>query len=295
MTKAERRWATLVRSRPELSAAIDLQRRLVTRGLELATAIEKTPAVSVQLPPSDVAARIGMKQPAFSTVQFEIDGTALAPTLLAFCDDLATGGAGPPAERVRQTLERREIEVGSLVAASLMRQLHAVRTTANHIGVAPDLLWLVAELGAAPLANRLQRRYLTAAAADHADLDAALRGWDEGRCPACGSWPAFAERIGGERHLRCSFCGTDWQPEHYRCIYCDEAGDSFLTAASDETEDARRLELCRACGGYLKSLAVSQSTPFELMPVEDLVSSGLDTGAVDRGYTRPPMREIEAV
>ncbi len=31
------------------------------------------------------------------------------------------------------------------------------------------------------------------------------------------------------------------------------------------------------------------------MPVEDLVSSGLDTGAVDRGYTRPPMREIEAV
>ena len=86
-----------------------------------------------------------------------------------------------------------------------------------------------------------------------------------------------------------------WRPERYRCIYCDEAGEGFLTASADDEGEAGHLELCRACGGYLKSLAVRQPTRFELMAVEDLASSHLDVGAADRGYGRPPMREIDAV
>lgn len=293
---AEQRWAAIGQARPDLTPAVDLQRQLVTRSLDLAAAIEHVLPVQTVLAPAEIAVRLGSKRPAFSGVPFEVDGGQLAETVIAFCDDLAKGGAGPPADRVRQTLARGEINIGSLISASLMRQLHAVRTTANHIGVAPDLLWLVAELGAAPLANRLQRTYVADAAVAHAELRAKLDAWDEGRCPACGSWPAFAERLGDRRQLRCSFCGTAWQPARYCCIYCDEHGDGFLTAAADDQTDAgRRLELCRLCGGYLKSLALDHPTPFELMAVEDLASSDLDAGAADRGYSRPPMREIEAV
>ena len=136
---------------------------------------------------------------------------------------------------------------------------------------------------------------LTEAADRNQGLAAALATWDEGCCPACGSWPALAEVISGNRHLRCSFCGAGWQPVTYRCIYCGEAGESFLTAAADMKQVWRRLELCRTCGGYLKSVAVEDPAPFELLPVEDLSSSDLDVGAVSRGYTRPPMREFSAV
>lgn len=292
--QAEVRWARLEADQPDLGPAIALQRRLVARGLELTATIDRTPAVTTTLPPSDVAGRLRTRRPAFTGASFEVDTTQIGPLVMGFCDDLATGGAGPPAERVRRTLEERQIDLGSLLAASLMRQLHAVRTTANHIGIAPDLLWLVAELGAAPLANRLQDRYLVAAAGSHVEVRDALATWDEGACPACGSWPAFAERLHEQRHLRCSFCGTSWQPTGYRCIYCDEDSDRFLTAAADDPSGAR-LELCRRCGGYLKSLPVSDSTPFGLLAVADLSSSDLDVKAVERGYGRPPMREIDAV
>ena len=292
---AEVRWGTLGRDRPDLSPAIELQRRLVERSLELATIVERDPPLSLDLLPADLVERLGEKRPAFSGETIELDAAAIEPFVLAFCDDLARGGAGGPAERLLKTLERREIDIGSLLSASLMRRLHAIRTTANHVGVAPDLLWLVAELGAAPVAHRLQRIHLTEAATTHEALQASLSSWDEGRCPACGSWPALAERLDGTRGLRCSFCGSRWQPGIYRCIYCEAADDSLLTATASGKEAVRCLELCRNCSGYLKSVAVDTTIPFELLAVEDLASNDLDVSAAERGYMRPPMREIDAV
>ena len=295
LLEAEPRWQALARDRPDLAPAVDLQRRLVTRSLELGLAIDDQAPFRLELAPSEAISRLHQKRPVLAGVPVQLDTTGLESFVLAFCDDLAQGGAGAPAERLRGTLERHEIDMGSLLAASLGRQQRAIRTKANHVGVAQDLLWLVAELGVAPIAYRLQRAVLTEAADRNQGLAAALATWDEGCCPACGSWPALAEVISGNRHLRCSFCGAGWQPVTYRCIYCGEAGESFLTAAADMKQVWRRLELCRTCGGYLKSVAVEDPAPFELLPVEDLSSSDLDVGAVSRGYTRPPMREFSAV
>ena len=291
LEEAERRWAALAGERPELAEAIAMQRRLFEHGLALAAAIDGLPLPGA----AETARKLIGKRPMLAGAAVDLDAAPFVPFVLAFCDDLAQGGAGGSAARLRGTLERGEIDMASLLAASLLRQQTAIRMKANQVGVAPDVLWLVAELGAAPLAHRLQRAHLHDAAAGDGALRAALDAWDEGSCPACGSWPALAEEVTGVRHLRCSFCGAAWQSAIRRCIYCAEAGQSFVVAALSEAEqESRRVELCRSCGGYLKNLTAAGSTPFALLPVVDLASSDLDVGAVDRGYIRFSMREVDA-
>ena len=295
LDEAERRWRVLLGDRPELGTAVELQRHLIARSLRLGFEIDARPPLRVGLDPEMTTAKLRQRCPVLSGEPFELDVTGLEPYVVGFCSDLAQGAAEAPASRLQETLERGQIDLGSLLAASLARRQHAIRTKASHLGIAPDLLWLVAELSVGPVAHRLQRSLLADAADSNTALASALEEWHQGCCPACGSWPAFAEEHHGERHLRCSFCGSSWQLAPYQCIYCGESGESFLTAATDLAVAVHRLELCRSCGGYLKSIAVEHSTPFELLPVEDLRTTDLDAGAAGRGYARPSMREIGTV
>ena len=157
-----------------------------------------------------------------------------------------------------------------------------------------DLLWLVAEMSVGPLAHALQRRLLTGESDRGADRDVgeALAAWDRGYCPACGSWPALAEVCQGHRALRCSFCGAAWQLRTYRCTYCSEAAERFVTTAPDLERPGRRLELCGSCRGYLKSVELHHVTPFALLPVEDLASSDLDVAAMEQEYARPSLPDL---
>ena len=291
LAEAERRWAALETVRPELAAALALQRRLVERSLALTAAIAHLPLPTVD----DAAGRLRARRPILSGAALLSDGAPFKPFVVGFCDDLAQGGAGQPAERARDALARGAIDIGSLLGASLRRHQNAIRLKANQVGIAPDVLWLAAELGAAPLAAMLQRAWLQDAPAADPALRAALADWDDGCCPACGSWPALAETVAGERRLRCSFCAGSWELPDPRCIYCGESGDALLSAAlPDAGGQPRRVELCRACGGYLKHLETERRTPFALLPVADLESSDLDASAVERGYIRFSMREVDA-
>src|SRR5258707_3888636 len=129
----------------------------------------------------------------------------------------------------------------------------AVRRGAVHGGLAPDLVWLIAELAVSQFAHALQRSIFA-----HEGLTDALAQWHHGYCPACGSWPALAEVVGGHRTLRCSSCATAWELNTYACVYCAESGESFVTAAPNEARTDRRIELCRTCGGYLKTVDVPE-------------------------------------
>src|SRR6185436_3615885 len=117
---------------------------------------------------------------------------------------------------------------------------------AAHRGLAPDLVWLVAELAVGPFVYVLQRTLLTTGAVVAAGdaLSAALKEWSRGYCPACGSWPAMAEVVDGHRLLRCSFCAAAWELAQYACVYCGEEGERFVTAAPDEERKDRRVEVC---------------------------------------------------
>jgi hypothetical protein len=132
--------------------------------------------------------------------------------LLQLCSELAASGAGEVAEHIRSAIDGRSLDAGSLLSASLSRDQGAIRTGAVHRGLAPDLVWLVAELAVGPFAHALQRAVFANAARtsdsgsqpDDPLMDA-LHRWQHGYCPACGSWPAMAEVVDGHRTLRCSF------------------------------------------------------------------------------------------
>ena len=178
-------------------------------------------------------------------------------------------------------------KIVELLTASLNRDQEAIREGAVHRGLAPDLVWLVAELAVSPFVNALQRSLLSGV-----ELSGALAAWNHGYCPACGSWPAMAEAAGGHRTLRCSFCAAAWELNTYGCIYCGENGEPFVTAAPNEERKDRRIELCKACGSYLKTVDVAELSPFPLLAVADLETMDLDVAAMEHGYSRPPLKSL---
>src|SRR4051812_35650671 len=262
--KAGQRWQALLDTRPDLAPALKLQKRLLALVSELADTLNAGRLPRLSLPPKYLAAKLARGVPAFVGEPIPLPVPLLGPALVRFCDALADGGAGEAAAHIREQIVTGNMEAASLLGASLTRNQASIRTGATHRGLAPDLVWLIAELAVSPFVHALQRMLF--ADAHDAALAAGLDGWTRGYCPACGSWPALAEVVfhggGGHRTLRCSFCSSGWELPTYACIYCDHTGADFVTAAPNEERKDRRVEVCTACGGYLKTIDVAELSPF---------------------------------
>ena len=285
------RWAALLTLRPELQPAVALQHELLGLVTDLVELIERGRLPRLSLPPRYLAAKLKRGVPALASEPIPLPVPLLKPALLALCGALARGGAGEAAEHIRSHLDETRIDAGSLLAASLKRDQAAIRTVAMHQGLAPDLVWLVAELAVSPFVYVLQRSVFDHESA-HPDLHAALNAWSHGYCPLCGSWPALAEVAASHRVLRCSFCALAWTPNEYACIYCHDHGEKFVTAAPNEERLDRRLEVCGTCGAYLKTIDVPALTPFPLLAIADLETMDLDMAAMERGYNRPVLKDF---
>jgi FdhE protein len=289
---AERRWAAVRQARPDLEPAIALQRRLLGLVIDLAQRLDSGRLPKLSLPPKYLAVKLARGVPALAVEPIPVPVPAVVPTLLQLCDALADGGAGEAATHIREAIAEKKMDAGSLLTTSLNRDQAAIRTGAVHRGLAPDLVWLVAELAVSPFAHALQRMLFGNAAAGGGELQAALDQWNRGYCPACGSWPAVAEVVGGHRTLRCSFCATAWELNSYACIYCEESGEPFVTAAPDTERKDRRLEVCSTCGGYLKTVDMPELSPFPLLSISDIETTDLDVAAMEHGYARPPLKDF---
>jgi hypothetical protein len=288
---ADRRWTTLAERHPDLLPAVELQRSLLAIVFDLAQKLERHPLPRLSLPPKYLAAKLLRGVPALAGEPIPLPAAALKDGLLRFCAALQAGGAAEVAGHIGSALETGRLDAGSLLTACLSRDQAAVRTGATHMDLAPDLVWLVGELGVGPLAYMLQRSLFSCDAGT--PLGDALAAWNQGYCPACGSWAAMAEVVEGHRCLRCSFCAATWERTVYACVYCDTAGEPFVTAAPDAERKDRRLECCSACGGYLKTVDVPALTPFPLVAIADMETMDLDVAAMEHQYGRPPMKEFK--
>jgi FdhE protein len=292
-TISGRRWDDLRLARPDLAPAVELQQRLLAIVLHAAQTLDSGRLPRLSLPPKYLAAKLGRGVPIFAGEPIPVPVGLLKTSLLHLCDALAAGGAGESADHIKAAITANTMDAGSLLTASLSRDQQAIRTGAEHRGLAPDLVWLLAELATSPFAHALQVALLSprqdAAGGVLAD---AMRAWNHGHCAACGSWPALAEVADGHRVLRCSFCAAGWELNEYCCIYCGEHGEPFVTAAPDEERKDRRVEICGACQGYLKTIDVAAISPFPLVAITDMESMDLDLAAMEHGYSRPPLREF---
>ena len=289
---AERRWQALAAARPDLAPAVALQRQLLGIVMELATTLEARALPRLSMPPRYLAAKLARGVPVLAGEPIPLPVPTLKAKLLGLCDALAAGGAADAATHIREAVESGSMDVGSLLAASLKRDQAAIRVGATHRGLAPDLVWLVAELAVSPFIHLVQRRLFERP--DNDALRAALAEWARGYCPACGSWPAVAEVVAGHRTLRCSFCASAWELPTYACIYCEEQGAPFVTAAPNDERKDRRLELCSTCGGYLKTVDLAELSPFPLLTISDIETTDLDVAAMEHGYARPALKDFAA-
>lgn len=295
LAEASRRWDALLVSRPDLAPAIALQHKLIGLVVDLADVIEHGRLPRLSLPPKYLAAKLARGVPALAGEPIPMPVAVLKPTLLRLCEELSAGGAGEAADHIKAALDEARLDAGSLLTASLTRDQQAIRTGAAHRGLAADLVWLVAELAVSPFVYALQQAVFGPAASD-ATLADALGGWTGGFCPACGSWPAVAEVVSGRRVLRCSFCAFAWELPRHGCVYCGEEGAKFVTATPDaqmiDTRKHRRVEICNACRSYMKAVDVTGLSPFPLVALADLETMDLDMSAIERGYSRPPLKDF---
>jgi FdhE protein len=287
-----RRWDSLRLARPDLAPAVELQQRLLAIVGRAAQALGTGRLPRLSLPPKYLAAKLGRGVPIFAGEPIPVPVGLLKTSLLNLCDALAAGGAGESADHIKEAIVANTMDAASLLTASLSRDQQAIRTGAVHRGLAPDLVWLLAELAASPFAHVLQVALLSPHDLAGDALGDAMRAWNHGYCAVCGSWPALAEVAEGHRVLRCSFCAAGWELNEYCCIYCREHGEAFVTAAPDEERKDRRVEICGTCQGYLKTIDVAGISPFPLVAITDMESMDLDLAAMEHGYTRPPMREF---
>lgn len=285
------RWDAILTAKPDLAPAVALQRQLIGLVVESTEHLAHRPLPRLSLPARYLAAKLGGGIPALVGEPVPLPVPLLKTTLLRLCEELARGGAGDAAEHIRASIDETRMEAGSLLTASLKRDQNAIRTGAVHRGLAPDLLWLVAELAVSPFVHALQQVLFGTVAAE-SPLTGALAGWRHGYCPLCGSWPALAEVDGNRRVLRCSFCALAWELPTYACVYCGTDDERFVTAAPDDDRKDRRLEVCKACGGYLKAVDVTALSAFPLLAIADLETMDLDLAAMERGYSRPPLKEF---
>jgi FdhE protein len=108
----------------------------------------------------------------------------------------------------------------------------------------------------------------------------------------CGSWPAIVESLSGTRVLRCSFCALAWSLPTVACLYCGEGGSAFVTSSPDPARPDRRLEVCGSCRSYVKTMDVTEPSPFPLLAIADLETMDLDVLAMQQGYQRPPLKNF---
>jgi FdhE protein len=287
---AERRLAAIASAHPELTPAVNLQRTLLMLVIEVSRTISSGRLPRLSLPPKYLAAKLTRAVPLFTGEPIPLPIVFLRTPLSRICDELAVGGAGESADHIRQALEAGNLDAGSLLSASFSRDQGAIRTGASRCGLSPDLTWLVAELAVSSVAYALQHMLCGATGSD--ELRHALAAWNQGYCPACGSWPALAEVVAGHRTARCSFCAAAWELTTHACLYCGERGEAFSTAAPDPGREDLRVETCGACGSYLKTLDLQDLSPFPLVTVGDLETMELDVAAMEHGYVRPPMKEF---
>ena len=288
---ASTRWDEILASRPELEPAIALQQQLLGIVGKTAEVLQRGRLPKLSLPGRYLAAKLDRGVPALSGEPIPVPIPVLTPAALALCEALSKGGAGEAADHIRLQISETRIDAGSLLAASLKRDQAAIRTGAEHRGLSPDLLWLVAELAVSPFAYALQDT-LFGSVADDSPLRTALDSWAHGYCALCGSWPAVAEVANAHRVLRCSFCALAWELTSYACIYCGESGEKFVTAAPDQARIDRRVEICKTCGSYLKTIDVPELSPFPFLAISDLETMDVDMAAMESGYRRPPLKDF---
>ena len=166
----------------------------------------------------------------------------------------------------------------AVLAAAIELDHGRLVALAHAAGAPEDAFVAVAPLAAVPWLQACGRRWAPRVTGQGAS------------CPVCGAWAALAEARGleRERRLRCARCGGDWRTEWLTCPYCGVEDHARLTSlVADATGETRKVEACRDCTAYVKTVTTLAAAHAATLRLLDLATVDLDVAALERGFTRP--------
>jgi formate dehydrogenase maturation protein FdhE len=109
--------------------------------------------------------------------------------------------------------------------------------------------------------------------------------WYQRVCPVCRGEPDFGfleEEVGGLR-LLCSRCDVVWTYKRGECTFCGNSEKKTFAYYLSE-DDVYRLYVCDDCHRYLKVLDGRHTSVRSLLPVQRILTIGMDISARQQGY-----------
>lgn len=186
-------------------------------------------------------------------------------------------GLAADAEALLKAVEEGRLFPAALCAALLREEDPYFSQCAEELAIDKGFL--------AFMAYHSLRPSLEAAAITLAPLVEAVKGWERGSCPICGSGPAIALlRDEGKRLLVCSLCAHQWPARRLVCPFCEESDPRRLRYAFSDEEPEYRTELCDGCRTYLKTFDLRKIARPIYLPLEQVASLHLDVQAIQDGY-----------
>lgn len=256
--------------RAELADTIELHCELLE-----AQAHAQVSAGRSSLSGEEASERLQQGYPLLAPEHLVADGQALA----GLCDQIGSIAAERRPElaealaRIRGWLDERRDQIGAL-AGEYLRE-GRVRE-GEEAGLDGNLLAFI-------FINAL-RPFLRAQAQALAPwVDDSV--WYRGRCPICGGEPDLAalERGSGRRRLLCSRCDSEWAFRRVGCPFCGN-DDPHQLAYYPSDDQVYRLNVCKQCRRYLKTIDLRQVAGERLLAAERVLTVNMDVAARNAGY-----------
>jgi len=185
-------------------------------------------------------------------------------------------------EALEKTLDRVRTDsnwIKSVIAAFLSRDETTIVKMAEKVNLEPMVLKFLIHMALRPSLNTLKESVIEKIQKD---------SWNYGYCPLCGSFPDMAY-LGeeGKRFLHCELCGYEWYYPRLKCPFCENDEPKKLGYFESEEEEGFRVDFCKKCNRYIKTLdmrVIEAPAPLEL---ENLITLHLDMLAHDQGFKNP--------
>jgi len=165
------------------------------------------------------------------------------------------------------------------ITAFLSRDETTFTAMAKEVNLEPMVLKFVTSMALKPSLNALRK-----AVSERIEKDT----WHYGYCPLCGSSPDMASLDDqGKRMLHCELCGSEWRYPRLKCPFCENSEPKELGYFASEEEAGFRVDFCKKCKVYIKTLdmrVVESPAPLEL---ENLITLHLDILAHEQGFKTP--------
>jgi FdhE protein len=259
--------------RPEARASLGAYRELVEIMVK-ERAAPALPAIRKDL--QAVKREAGF--PLFSREDLPVDWAAATRLLGVFLERLSEkerpdrGGLRKALEKLRENRAWAE----RLFKAVLRQDRKALSRMARAVELDRRTLLFFGEHALRP--SLVALREASATEIDH-------EKWRFPRCPMCGSSPdmAFFTRS-GKRYLHCGFCGQEWAYARLKCPFCENEEQTELGYFQPEGEERVRVDFCRRCKRYLKTVDTRVLEETAPMEVEHLATLHLDALAAREGF-----------